>query len=80
VETEQGESVYLWHAATSLQGVDAIIVPGGFSYGDALRAGAIARFAPIMAEVAKFAEAGGLVAGVCNGFQILCEADLLPGR
>ena len=79
VETEQGETVYLWHQETSLQGVDAVIVPGGFSYGDALRAGAIARFAPIMAEVARFADAGGLVVGVCNGFQILCEAGLLPG-
>ena len=78
METEQGETVYLWHGETSLQNVDAVIVPGGFSYGDALRAGAIARFAPIMTEVARFA-AGGLVAGVCNGFQILCEAGLLPG-
>ena len=74
-----GEAVYLWHQGTDLQGVDAVIVPGGFSYGDALRAGAIARFAPIMAEVARFAAEGGLVAGVCNGFQILCEAGLLPG-
>jgi phosphoribosylformylglycinamidine synthase subunit PurQ / glutaminase len=74
-----GETVYLWHQDTELQGVDAIIVPGGFSYGDALRAGAIARFAPIMNSVARFAESGGLVAGVCNGFQILCEAGLLPG-
>jgi phosphoribosylformylglycinamidine synthase len=79
VETAQGETVYLWHQETSLQGVDAVIVPGGFSYGDALRAGAIARFAPIMAEVARFADAGGLIVGVCNGFQILCEAGLLPG-
>lgn len=79
VETQDAEAVYLWHNDTDLQGVDAIIVPGGFSYGDALRAGAIARFAPIMNEVAKFAESGGLVAGICNGFQILCEAGLLPG-
>ncbi|MBC8101926.1 MAG: phosphoribosylformylglycinamidine synthase subunit PurQ [Cytophagales bacterium] len=79
VETEQGDTVYLWHEETDLQGVDAVVVPGGFSYGDALRAGAIARFAPIMGEVARFAEAGGLVVGVCNGFQILCEAGLLPG-
>jgi phosphoribosylformylglycinamidine synthase subunit PurQ / glutaminase len=74
-----GETVYLWHQETHLQGVDAVIVPGGFSYGDALRAGAIARFAPIMNSVARFAEGGGLVAGICNGFQILCEAGLLPG-
>ncbi|MES2461842.1 MAG: phosphoribosylformylglycinamidine synthase subunit PurQ [Armatimonadota bacterium] len=79
LETEHGDTVYLWHQESSLQGVDAVVVPGGFSYGDALRAGAIARFAPIMAEVARFADAGGLVAGVCNGFQILCEAGLLPG-
>lgn len=74
-----GEAVYLWHQDTDLQGVDAVIVPGGFSYGDALRAGAIARFAPLMNSVARFAEEGGLVAGICNGFQILCEAGLLPG-
>jgi len=74
-----GEAVYLWHGDHDLQGVDAVIVPGGFSYGDALRAGAIARFAPIMTEVARFAERGGLVLGICNGFQILCEAGLLPG-
>jgi phosphoribosylformylglycinamidine synthase len=79
IETELGETVYLWHQETSLQGVDAVIIPGGFSYGDALRAGAIARFAPIMGEVARFAQSGGLVAGICNGFQILCEAGLLPG-
>jgi phosphoribosylformylglycinamidine synthase len=59
--------------------VDAVIVPGGFSYGDYLRAGAIARFAPVMEEVAEFARAGGLVLGICNGFQVLCEAGLLPG-
>ncbi len=74
------EPVYLWHADTDLPGdVDAIIVPGGFSYGDALRAGAIARFAPLMSAVARFAARGGIVLGVCNGFQILCEAGLLPG-
>lgn len=78
-ELELGESVYLWHGDTDLKGVDAVIVPGGFSYGDALRAGAIARFAPVMAAVAEFAAAGGLVAGICNGFQIVCEAGLLPG-
>jgi phosphoribosylformylglycinamidine synthase subunit PurQ / glutaminase len=74
-----GESVLLWHADRDLKGVDAVIVPGGFSYGDYLRAGAIARFAPVMEEVAEFARAGGLVLGICNGFQVLCEAGLLPG-
>ncbi len=74
-----GEAVTLWHADRDLQGVDAVVVPGGFSYGDYLRAGAIARFAPIMDEVAEFARSGGLVLGICNGFQVLCEAGLLPG-
>jgi len=74
-----GEAVLLWHRDRDLQGVDAVIVPGGFSYGDYLRAGAIARFAPVMDEVAQFAAAGGLVLGICNGFQVLCEAGLLPG-
>jgi phosphoribosylformylglycinamidine synthase len=74
-----GEAVVLWHADRDLQGVDAVIVPGGFSYGDYLRPGAIARFAPIMATVAEFARDGGLVLGICNGFQVLCEAGLLPG-
>ena len=74
-----GEAVLLWHADHDLQGVDAVIVPGGFSYGDYLRAGAIARFAPVMAEVEEFAREGGLVLGICNGFQVLCEAGLLPG-
>jgi phosphoribosylformylglycinamidine synthase len=74
-----GEAVLLWHAERDLQGVDAVVVPGGFSYGDYLRAGAIARFAPVMDEVIEFAGAGGLVLGICNGFQILCEAGLLPG-
>ena len=75
-----GEAVYVWHADTTLpDGVDAVVVPGGFSYGDALRAGALARFAPILPAVARFAEEGGIVAGICNGFQILCEAGLLPG-
>ena len=73
------EAVYLWHADEDLENVDAVIVPGGFSYGDALRAGAIARFAPIMEPVARFAAEGGLVLGICNGFQIVCEAGLLPG-
>ena len=74
-----GEAVELWHVDRDLQGVDAVIIPGGFSYGDYLRAGAIARFAPVMEEVAEFAAAGGLVLGICNGFQVLCEAGLLPG-
>jgi phosphoribosylformylglycinamidine synthase subunit PurQ / glutaminase len=70
---------YLWHESHDLEGCDAILVPGGFAYGDYLRTGAIARFAPIMQAVRRFAEAGGLVMGICNGFQILCEAGLLPG-
>jgi phosphoribosylformylglycinamidine synthase len=70
---------YIWHRETSLSGYDCVILPGGFSYGDYLRAGAIARFAPIMAEVERFARRGGLVFGICNGFQILCESGLLPG-
>jgi phosphoribosylformylglycinamidine synthase len=74
-----GEAVILWHSDRDLHGVDAVVVPGGFSYGDYLRAGAIARFAPVMGEVAEFARAGGLVLGICNGFQVLCEAGLLPG-
>jgi phosphoribosylformylglycinamidine synthase subunit PurQ / glutaminase len=74
-----GDAVLLWHGDRDLQGVDAVIVPGGFSYGDYLRPGAIARFAPVMEEVAEFARAGGLVLGICNGFQVLCEAGLLPG-
>jgi len=74
-----GDAVILWHADRELQDVDAVIVPGGFSYGDYLRAGAIARFAPVMEAVAEFAGAGGLVLGICNGFQVLCEAGLLPG-
>ena len=74
-----GEGVSLWHAERDLRDVDAVILPGGFSYGDYLRCGAIARFAPIMEEVVRFADAGGPVVGICNGFQILCEAGLLPG-
>jgi phosphoribosylformylglycinamidine synthase len=74
-----GDATILWHADRDLQGVDAVIVPGGFSYGDYLRAGAIARFAPVMEEVEEFAREGGLVLGICNGFQVLCEAGLLPG-
>ena len=74
-----GEAVLLWHADRDLQGVDAVIVPGGFSYGDYLRAGAIARFAPVMEDVIAFARDGGPVLGICNGFQVLCESGLLPG-
>ena len=70
---------FLWHASEDLQGCDAILIPGGFAYGDYLRTGALARFAPVMASVKKFAAAGGPVMGICNGFQILCEAGLLPG-
>jgi phosphoribosylformylglycinamidine synthase len=74
-----GDAVLLWHADRDLKGVDAVIIPGGFSYGDYLRAGAIARFSPVMDEVSEFAHEGGLVLGICNGFQVLCEAGLLPG-
>jgi len=70
---------FLWHDSEDLQGVDAVLVPGGFAYGDYLRTGAIARFSPVMGAVQKFAAAGGLVLGICNGFQILTEAGLLPG-
>lgn len=69
----------LWHDQRSLNGVDAIILPGGFSYGDYLRCGAIAKFSPVMQSVKDFAKAGGLVLGICNGFQILCESGILPG-
>jgi phosphoribosylformylglycinamidine synthase len=69
----------LWHGDRDLHGVDAVVVPGGFSYGDYLRVGAIARFSPVMESVIAFANAGGLVLGICNGFQVLCEAGLLPG-
>jgi phosphoribosylformylglycinamidine synthase I len=74
-----GEAEILWHGDRDLKGVDAVIVPGGFSYGDYLRAGAIARFSPVMESVIAFAREGGLVLGICNGFQVLCEARLLPG-
>jgi phosphoribosylformylglycinamidine synthase len=74
-----GDAVMLWHGDRDLHEVDAVIIPGGFSYGDYLRAGAIARFAPVMEEVRAFARDGGIVLGICNGFQILCEARLLPG-
>ena len=78
-EKHQVEVVKLWHKDHDLQGCDMVILPGGFSYGDYLRSGAIARFSPIMQEVTAFANKGGFVLGVCNGFQILCEAGLLPG-
>ena len=74
-----GDGVPLWHGDRDLRGVDAVILPGGFSYGDYLRTGALARFAPIMEEVRAFAGRGGPVVGICNGFQILCEAGLLSG-
>ena len=79
VELAGHEAVMLWHKDRDLQGSDCVILPGGFAYGDYLRAGAVARFAPLMESVAEFANAGGLVWGICNGFQILCEAHLLPG-
>src|SRR5436853_2672537 len=69
----------IWHKETLLAGLDAIVLPGGFSYGDYLRTGAIARFSPVMGAVKEFAKSGGMVLGICNGFQILCEAGLLPG-
>ena len=69
----------IWHRETDLSGYDAVVLPGGFSYGDYLRCGAIARFSPVMEAVTRFANAGGLVIGICNGFQILCESGLLPG-
>ena len=74
-----GESRIIWHGDSDLGDVDAVVIPGGFSYGDYLRAGAIARFAPVMERVREFAEGGGPVLGICNGFQVLCEAGLLPG-
>lgn len=73
------EVMELWHKDADLQRVDVVVLPGGFSYGDYLRSGAIARFSPIMKEVVAFAKRGGIVLGICNGFQILCEAGLLPG-
>ena len=76
---EGAQAEFVWHKETSLNGYDAIVLPGGFSYGDYLRCGAIAQFSPIMQAVVKDAAAGKLVIGVCNGFQILCEAGLLPG-
>ena len=79
ITTTGQQATFLWHESHDLENCDAIIVPGGFAYGDYLRTGAIARFAPIMQELGKFAASGGLVIGICNGFQILCEAGLLPG-
>jgi phosphoribosylformylglycinamidine synthase len=78
-EIAGGEARLLWHDERDLIGIDAVVVPGGFSYGDYLRAGAIARFSPAMEAVAEFAGRGGPVLGICNGFQVLCEAGLLPG-
>ncbi len=80
LETVLGQEVVaLWHKDQDLRGVEAIIVPGGFSYGDYLRCGAIARFSPVIQSIVDFADAGGPVMGMCKGFQILCEAGLLPG-
>ena len=79
VDVLGAEASYLWHKSDDLEGADVIILPGGFAYGDYLRAGAIARFSPIMREVAAHAKRGGPVLGICNGFQIACEAGLLPG-
>jgi len=78
-EVVGGEARLIWHEERDLAGVDGVVVPGGFSYGDYLRAGAIARFSPAMEAVAELAAAGGPVLGICNGFQVLCEAGLLPG-
>jgi phosphoribosylformylglycinamidine synthase I len=79
IELAGGEPVALWHEAASLEGAAAVILPGGFAYGDYLRAGVIARFSPVMRSVAEFAAQGGLVLGICNGFQVLAEAGLVPG-
>lgn len=79
IEQVGAEIVHLWHKDHDLQGADVIVLPGGFSYGDYLRSGAIARFSPIMQEVFEHAKRGGPILGICNGFQILCEAHLLPG-
>jgi phosphoribosylformylglycinamidine synthase len=78
-ELSGGEARLIWHEERDLDGIDAVVVPGGFSYGDYLRAGAIARFSPAMEAVSEFAAAGGPVLGICNGFQVLCETGLLPG-
>ena len=80
ISKQVGQPVdFIWHRDTDLNSFDALIIPGGFSYGDYLRAGALARFSPVMDSVKKFAATGGFVLGICNGFQILCEAGLLPG-
>ena len=79
IELAGGSPSYVWHRETSLRGADAVIVPGGFAHGDYLRPGAIARFSPIMDAVTAFGEEGGVVVGICNGFQVLCEAGMLPG-
>jgi len=80
LDTVLGQDVgYVWHGTTSISGYDCLVLPGGFSYGDYLRTGAVARFSPVMKAVEKFADDGGYVLGICNGFQILCEAGLLPG-
>ena len=79
LEVLGAEAFPVWHADPELPGADAVVLPGGFSYGDYLRCGAIARFAPVMGAVTRFAAEGGLVLGICNGFQVLCEAGLLPG-
>jgi phosphoribosylformylglycinamidine synthase I len=73
------DAVYLWHHDDDLRGVDAIVIPGGFAHGDYVRPGAIARFSPVMGSISAFAASGGPVVGICNGFQVLCEAGLLPG-
>ncbi len=78
-EQSGADAYFVWHRDTSLQGADVVVLPGGFSYGDYLRSGAIARFSPVMQAVQAHAAAGGAVIGICNGFQILCEAHLLPG-
>src|SRR4030067_408893 len=79
LERAGAEAYYVWHRDASLRGADAVVLPGGFAYGDYLRVGAIPGFTPVMAAVRDLADAGGPVLGICNGFQILCEAGLLPG-
>lgn len=79
IESFGAQTIYVWHKETSLPDVDIVVLPGGFAHGDYLRTGAIARFSPVMGAVRAHADAGGLVIGICNGFQVLCEAGLLPG-
>ena len=79
VQSIGGNAEIVWHAATDVSGFDVVVLPGGFAHGDYLRAGALARFAPVMGAVADFAASGGAVIGICNGFQVLTEAGLLPG-